>query len=98
MVDGEILEKVAVMAPTKLLTEKSKKGILQGNRNKLILPQVMPTAERRSVSEEDKHAYVLVPRCKHVSARFPVLYKALLEELDPVTCSAVLSSALRVSR
>ena len=90
--DGEILEKAAIMAPTRLPAKKSKKGILRGGGSKLILPRVKPTVKRRSVlEEEDKYAPGEGSKLKHLSARFPALYKAILAEPDV----AVRSSKLR---
>ena len=50
-----------------------------------------------SLLEEDKYAPGSGSRWKHVSARFPTLYKALLAEPNKATCSAMLRSALRAS-
>ena len=56
--DGEILEHVAIVAPTRLPAKKLKTGILWGDRSKSISLQVKPTAKQRSVLEEDKYAPV----------------------------------------
>ena len=82
LADGEVLEKVAIVTPVKPPAKKSNKGILRGKSARLILPGVKPTAKRRSVLSEDKYAPGDTPRWKHVSARFPALYQALLDEPD----------------
>ena len=81
-VDGEILEKFAIVVPEKLPAKKPRKEILRGDQSKPIFPRVRPTAKRRSVLEEVKCAPGSGSRWKHVSARFPALYKALLVEPD----------------
>ena len=80
--DGEVLEKVAIVAPVKSPARKSKKGILRGVGVKLISPGVKPRAKRRSVLSEDKFAPGDTSRWKHVSAHYTALYQALLDELD----------------
>ena len=97
-IGGEILEKVFIFVPARLPATKSKKGILRGDKSKLILPRVKPTAKQRSVLEEDKYTPGSGPRWKQVNARFLALYKALLAEPDPATCSAMLRSVPRASR
>ena len=95
--DGEILEKSAIVAPARSPATNPNKGILQGVENKSISPRVKPTAKRRSVLSEDKYAPGEGSKWKHVSARFPALYKALLAEPDAAACSAMWRSAVCAS-
>ena len=53
--------------------------------------------KKQRVLEEDKYAPGSRSRWKHVSARFPALYKALLAEPDGATRSAMLRSAVHAS-
>ena len=93
--DGDVLEKVAIVAPAKSPAKKSKKGILRGAGVKSILPGVKPTAKRRSVLSEDKYAPGETSRWKHVSARLPALYKALLDEPDQTVRRSIYQTAVR---
>ena len=93
LVDGEVLEKIAIVTPVKPPAKKSKKGILRGKSARLILPGVKPKAKRRSVLSEDKYTPGDTSRWKHVSARFPALYRDLLDEPD----KAVRKSMYRVA-
>ena len=94
---GEVLEKVAIVAPAKLPAKKSKKGILRGVGVKSILPRVKPTVKRRSVLSGDKYAPGEISRWKHVSARFPALYKALLAESDEAVRSSMFRTAVHLA-
>ena len=49
-------------------------------------------------SEKDKCSPGVGPQWKHGSARFPALYKALLEEPDPTVRRAISRSALQAPR
>ena len=95
--DGEILKKAAILALTRLPAKKHKKGILRGDRSKSILPRVLLTANPRSALEEDKYAPVSSSKWKHVSARFPDVYKALLEEPDAAALRAIWGRAVSPS-
>ena len=92
--DGEILEKVAIVAPVKSPAKKLKKGILRGAGVKSISPGVKPTAKRRSVLSEDKYAPGETSRWKHVSALFPALYKALPDEPDETVRRSMFKTAV----
>ena len=93
LADGEVLEKIAIVTTVKSPAKKSKKGILRGKGASTILPGVKPTAKQRSVLREDKYAPGDTSRWKHVSARFPALYQALLDEPD----KAVRKSMYRIA-
>ena len=95
--DGEILEKAVIVAPTRFPAKNPKKGILRGGGNKSILPRVKPMAKRRSVLSEDKYAPGEGSKWKHVSARFPALYKALLAEPDTAARSAMWKNTVHAS-
>ena len=95
--DGDILEKFTIVVPARSPTKKSKNGIMRGDRSKSILSRVKPTAKRRSVLADNKYAPGSESKWKHVSARFPALFKALLAETDAATRSAMLRSAVRAS-
>ena len=63
--------------------EEIEEGISTGERvQRSISPGVKLTAKRRSVLREDKYAPGDTSRWKHVSARYPALYQALLDEPD----------------
>ena len=96
--DGEVLENVAIVALAKSSAKKSKKGILRGAGVKSILPGVKPTAKQRSVLSEDKYAPGETSRWKHVSARFPTLYKALPDEPDESGRRSMIKTAVRRAR
>ena len=95
--DGEILEKAAIVAPIRSFAKNPTKVILRGGGSKSISPRVKPTANRRSVLEEDKYAPVSGSKWKHVSARFPTLYKALLAELNVAVSSSMLKTAVHLA-
>ena len=95
--DGEILEKVAIVAPVKLPAKKPKKGILRGAGVKSISPGVKPTVKRRSVLSEDKYAPGETSRWKHVSAHFPALYQAILDEPDKAVRKSMYGIAVKRS-
>ena len=95
--DCEMLEKAAIVAPTRSPAKKTKKGILQGACVESILPQVKPTAKQRSVLSEDKYAPGEGSKWKHVSARFPALYKVLLAEPDEVVRSCMLRTTVHLA-
>ena len=97
VIDGEVLDKVAILVSTRPPAKSPKKGILQGDGSRSILLQVRPTAKQGSVLEVDKYAPDENSKWKRVSARFPALYKALLVEPDVVTCGAMLKSASRAA-
>ena len=54
-------------------------------------------AKRMSVLREDKHAPGEGSKWKYVSARFPSLYKALLEELDETVRSSMFRTAVHLA-
>ena len=95
LADDEVLEKVAIVTPVKSPAKKSKKGILRGKGTRSILPGLKPTAKRRSVLREDKYAPGDTSRWKHVSARFPALYQALLDEPDKAVRKSMYGIAVK---
>ena len=92
--DGEIQEKATIVAPARLPAKNPKKGILQGVENKSLLPRVKQTAKQRSALSEDKYAPGETSRWKHMSTRFPALYKALLDEPDETVRMSVFKNAV----
>ena len=92
--DGEVLEKVAVVAPTKVPAKIPTKGKTAGVSKNSIPPQALQAAKRRSVLEVDKYGPDESSRWKRVNARFPNLYKALLDEPDRATRVARLKQAV----
>ena len=86
------------MAPASSPAKKPKKGILRGGRNKSIFPRVKPTEKRRSVLSEDKYALGEGSKWKHMIARFPALYKALLAEPDEAVRSSMFKTAVHLAR
>ena len=97
MKDDGVLEKVAIVTPSKSPAKKSKKGILRGEGARSISPRVKPTEKRISVLREIKYAPGETSRWKHVSARFPALYKALLAEPDETVRSSMFKTAVSVA-
>ena len=95
--DGEILENVAIVAPVKSPAKNPKKGILWDAGVVSISPGVKPTAKRRSMLSEDKYAPGETSRWKHVSARFPALYKAPLAEPDEAVRSSMFKTAVNLA-
>ena len=55
VVDGEVLEKAAIVIPAKAPTKIPKKGKTGGVAKKSIPPQAKQTAKQRSVLEVDKY-------------------------------------------
>ena len=96
-VDGEILEKAAIVAPTRSPAKNPKKGILRGGRSKSISPRVKSTAKRKSVLGEDKYAPCEGSKWMHLGTRFPALYKDLLAEPDVAVCSSMLRTAVHLA-
>ena len=105
VVDGEVLEKAAIVVPSRAPAKYPKKGRLKGAKypkkgrlksvsKKSIAPQAKQTAKRKSVLEVDKYAPDESPKWKRVNARFPDLYKALLAKPDAATRGARLRQAV----
>ena len=92
--DGEILEKVAVVVPVKTPVKNPTKGTTRGVKEGSIPPIAKQVAKRRSVLGEDKYGPIEGAMWKRVNARFPNLYKALLEEPDKATRGAWLKRAV----
>ena len=71
-----------------------KKGKTGGVKQGSIPPSAKQVAKRRNVLGEDKYGPVEGAKWKRVNARFPNLYKALLEEPDKATRGAWLKRAI----
>ena len=103
--DGEVLEKAAIVVPSRAPAKYPKKGRLKGAKDpkkgrlksvykKSIAPQAKQTAKRRSVLEVDKYTPDESPKWKRVNARFTDLYKSLLAKPDSATRGARRRQAL----
>ena len=80
----DILEKIAVVVPVKKLNKPGpvdKKGTIQGSKRKSISPRAKPPEKKMSVLGEPKYGPGSEPHWKAGSDRYPVFYKALLDEL-----------------
>ena len=77
-IDGEILEKSAIVTPEKRPTKKTEK-----RTNVLFPPRDMPVEKLRSVLVEGRYSTSVEPAWKVGSARFLAFYKAIMNNPDP---------------
>ena len=98
MTDGEILKNIAIVAPAKPPTKKTKKGIVWHSTNKLIPHRAKRAVKQRIVLDNIKYSPRAGHPWKHRSAHFPSLYKALLAGPDQAARRAILKSGLQVLR
>ncbi len=81
--ETELLKEITVLAPAKRRPNAKrvpKQGVTRGSDDKSISPRTGATAKRRSVLGEEKYGPGSEPQWKAGGARYPNLYKALLEE------------------
>ena len=77
-IDGEVLEKAAIVTPEKRPTKKNEK-----RTNVSFPPQGMPAEKRRNVLGEGKYSPGVEPAWKVGSACFLAFYESLVNEPDP---------------
>ena len=77
-IDGEVLEKAAIVTPEKRPTKKTEK-----RTNVYFPPRALLAEKQRSVLGEGKYSPCVDPAWKSGSARFLAFYKALVNEPDP---------------
>ena len=77
-IDGEVLEKAAIVTPGNRPTKKTEKIT-----NVSFPPEAIPAEKRRSVLREGKCSPGVEPNWKIGSARFSAFYKALVNKSDP---------------
>ena len=82
-VDGDILEKVAMIVPVKKVSKHGsddRKILIKGSKHKLISMRAKPSYKRMSALGDPKYGSGSEPHWKAGSARYPAFYKALIDE------------------